>query len=190
MIEESPSPALAPALRARMGAAAVAAARAAGYRNAGTVEFLLEGDGDEARFYFLEMNTRLQVEHPVTEMVSGVDLVQAQLRVAGGEPLPWRQEDRCRSAGTPSSAASTRRIRRRASCRRPGRLLLYREPHGPGIRVDSGVVEGGEIPVLLRPDGRQADRARARRARRRSPRTPRALRALSTCSASAPTSRS
>jgi len=150
MIEESPSEALSPALRARMGEAAVAAARAAGYQNAGTVEFLLEGAGDTARFYFLEMNTRLQVEHPVTEMVVGVDLVHAQLRVASGEPLPWSQA---------SLAQRGHAIECRVYAEDPGQgflpqagpLLLYREPRGPGIRVDSGVVEGGEITVHYDP---------------------------------------
>src|SRR5262245_5804315 len=93
VIEESPSPVLNPELRQRMGKAAVAVARTAGYRNAGTVEFLVEGAGEAARFYFLEMNTRLQVEHPVTEQVTGIDVVRAQIAVAAGQPLAWRQED-------------------------------------------------------------------------------------------------
>ena len=150
VIEESPSPALTPAVRARMGDAAVAAARAVGYRNAGTVEFLLEGTGDDARFYFLEMNTRLQVEHPVTEAVVGVDLVRAQLAVAAGEPLPWSQASliqrghaiECRVyAEDPGSGFLPQ----------AGRILLYRAPQGPGIRVDAGVVEGGEVPVTYDP---------------------------------------
>jgi acetyl/propionyl-CoA carboxylase alpha subunit len=91
VLEETPSTALTPALRARMGAAAVALARAAGYANAGTVEFLLEGRGDDARFFFLEMNARLQVEHPITEAVTGVDLVRAQIEVAAGGAVPWTQ---------------------------------------------------------------------------------------------------
>jgi acetyl-CoA carboxylase biotin carboxylase subunit len=150
VVEESPSPALTPALRARMGEAAVAAARAARYSNAGTVEFLVEGKGDHARFYFLEMNTRLQVEHPVTEAVTGVDLVRAQIAVAAGERLPWSQDDlhqrghaiECRVYAEDPSAGFLPQA---------GRLLLYREPAGPGIRVDAGVVEGGEISVTYDP---------------------------------------
>jgi acetyl-CoA carboxylase biotin carboxylase subunit len=150
IIEESPSPALTPALRARMGEAAVAAARAAGYRNAGTIEFLLEGDGDGASFYFLEMNTRLQVEHPVTEATLGVDLVRAQLAVAAGEVLPWTQSDlvprghaiECRIyAEDPASGFLPQ----------AGALALYREPSGPGVRVDSGVVESDTIGLHYDP---------------------------------------
>ncbi len=150
VIEESPCPALSPALRARIGAAAVAAARAAGYQNAGTVEFLLEGDGDEARFYFLEINTRLQVEHPVTECVVGVDLVQAQLAVAGGAPLPWRQEELAQR-GHAIECRVYAEDPARGFLPQAGPLLRYREPSGPGVRVDAGVVEGGDVPVYYDP---------------------------------------
>ena len=150
IVEESPSPALTPALRDKMGAAAVAAARASDYRNAGTVEFLLEGSGDHANFYFLEMNTRLQVEHPVTEAVTGVDLVQAQFAVAAGGPLPWEQ----RSLSTRGHAIECRIYAEDPDQNflpQAGSLLLYREPAGPGIRVDSGVEEGGAIAVNYDP---------------------------------------
>ena len=150
MIEESPCAALSASIREQMGAAAVAAAEAVGYRNAGTCEFLLEGEGDSARFYFLEMNTRLQVEHPVTEAVVGVDLVHAQLRVASGEALPFSQE---------SLSQRGHAIECRVYAEDPaqgflpqaGPILLYREPQGPGIRVDSGVRKGSEVSVHYDP---------------------------------------
>jgi len=150
IIEESPCPAVTPAVRSRMGEAAVAAARAVGYRNAGTIEFLFDGDGEEARFYFLEMNTRLQVEHPVTEAVTGVDFVRAQFVVAAGDPLPWRQSDltqrghalECRVYAEDPQAGFLPQA---------GPLAVYREPSGPGIRVDSGVVEQDEITVNYDP---------------------------------------
>jgi acetyl-CoA/propionyl-CoA carboxylase biotin carboxyl carrier protein len=168
-IEESPCPALSPAVRDRMGAAAVAAAAAVGYRNAGTCEFLLEGEGDAARFYFLEMNTRLQVEHPVTECVTGVDLVQAQLRVAAGEPLPFTQ------AGLSQRGHA---IECRVYAEDPahgflpqaGTILLYREPRGPGVRVDGWIGHGTTVPVHYDPllakvivsaESREAARRRA-----------------------------
>ncbi len=150
IIEESPSLALTPRLRQRMGDAAVAAARAADYRNAGTVEFLVEGRGDEARFYFLEMNTRLQVEHPVTEMVTGLDLVRAQLLVAGGEPLAW-SEDHLQQRGHAIECRIYAEDPTADFLPQAGRLLLYREPPGPGIRVDSGVAEGDEVTVHYDP---------------------------------------
>ena len=150
IIEESPSPALTRGLRSRVTDAAIAAARAAGYHNAGTIEFLVEGEGDAARFYFLEMNTRLQVEHPVTEAVTGCDLVRAQFAVAAGQPLPWAQ---------PAIAQRGHAIECRVYAEAPesgflpqaGPLALYREPVGPGIRVDSGVVEGDVITVNYDP---------------------------------------
>lgn len=150
MIEESPCAALSAAVRDQMGAAAVAAARAVGYRNAGTCEFLLEGSGDSARFYFLEMNTRLQVEHPVTECVVGVDLVHAQLRVASGEPLPFTQ------AGLSQRGHA---IECRVYAEDPaqgfipqaGTVLLYQEPQGPGIRVDGWIEQGTAVSVHYDP---------------------------------------
>ena len=146
VVEESPSPALTPAVRARMGEAAVAAARAAGYVNAGTIEFLLEGAGDDARFYFLEMNTRLQVEHAITEAVTGVDLVHAQLAVAAGAPLPWTQE-----ALAPRGHAIEVRLcaedPEQGFLPQAGRLLACRFPQAPGLRIDAGVERGDAIPV-------------------------------------------
>ena len=177
VIEESPSPAITPGVRHRMGDAAVAAARAAGYRNAGTIEFLLDGDGDRAQFYFLEMNTRLQVEHPVTEEVTGVDLVRAQFVVADGGTLPWTQE----SLSQRGHALECRIYAEDAArdfLPQAGPLLLYREPSGPGIRVDSGVSEGDRVGVnydpllaklIVHAETREAARARAASALRQFP---------------------
>ena len=140
MVEECPSPIMTPELRARMGEAAVRAAKACGYENAGTVEFLLSGD----HFYFMEMNTRIQVEHPVTEFVTGVDLVKMQIRIAAGEELPFKQEDihltghaiECRiNAENPAQGF-------RPS---PGRITALHMPGGPGIRIDTAVYSGYEI---------------------------------------------
>ena len=147
VVEEAPSPIMTPELRARMGEAAVRLARAVGYRNAGTVEFLVDRDRN---FYFLEMNTRLQVEHPVTEMVTGIDLVKAQIRIAGGEPLWLAQEDvkirgwamECRIyAEDPDNGF--------IPC--PGRIVSLHEPSGPGIRNDNGMYEGLEITIFYDP---------------------------------------
>ena len=177
IVEESPSPAVTAVVRQRMGEAAVAAARAAGYRNAGTIEFLVEGEGDSARFYFLEMNTRLQVEHPVTEAVVGVDLVRAQFVVAEGGRLPWAQE-----ALSQRGHALECRIYAEDPARgflpQAGPLRLYREPVGPGIRVDSGVTEGDRVGVdydpllaklIVHAETRDAARARAVHALKRYP---------------------
>jgi len=152
IIEESPSPALSSGMRQRMTDAAVRAARAAGYRNAGTIEFLLESASrpEESHFYFLEMNTRLQVEHPVTEAETGLDLVRAQLLVASGDTLPWTQE---------STTIRGHAIEARVYAEDParnflpqgGRVLLYREPRLPGVRIDSGIVEGDTVSVFYDP---------------------------------------
>jgi len=148
VIEESPSPSLTPRLRARMTEAASAAARAAGYRNAGTIEFLV--DLRDGSFYFLEMNTRLQVEHPVTEQVTGRDLVRAQLLVADGQPLPWTQDD-ISQRGHAIEARIYAEDPAQGFLPQAGRLERYREPHLPGVRIDSGVVEGGEVSVYYDP---------------------------------------
>ena len=142
IIEETPSPLLTPELREQMGQAAVAAAKAVNYYNAGTIEFIF--DPILSSFYFLEMNTRLQVEHPITELVAGIDLVQWQIRIAAGEKFPFTQNDfhqhghaiECRVyAEDPSNGflPST------------GRLLQFLEPRGPGIRVDSGFKTGSDV---------------------------------------------
>ena len=147
LVEETPSPAVDAELRERIGRIAVDAARAAGYRSAGTIEGLLAPDG---AYYFMEMNTRVQVEHTITELVSGVDIVRAQIQIARGEPCSSRRT-RSGSRGTRSSAGSTPRIRRAASCRRRGRSPRYREPSGPGVRVDSGVAAGSVVSPLYDP---------------------------------------
>jgi acetyl/propionyl-CoA carboxylase alpha subunit len=147
VIEESPSPAVSPELRAQMGEVAVRAALAAGYTNAGTVEFLLAPDG---QFYFLEVNARLQVEHPVTELVTGIDLVHEQLRIAAGEPLGYDQ-----SAIQPRGYAVECRIYAEDPSAgfmpSTGTLIGYRPPGGPGVRVDSGVEEDAAISVYYDP---------------------------------------
>jgi len=162
VVEEAPSVAVSPELRRRMGEAAVAAARAVGYNNAGTVEFLLDGAG---RFFFLEMNTRIQVEHPVTEWVTGIDLVAAQIRIAEGEPLgPELDEVAPRGHAIEVRLYAEDPFQRFAPS--PGRIELLRLPEGPGIRNDSGVYEGSEVsihydPLLAKLSVWAADRERA-----------------------------
>jgi acetyl-CoA carboxylase biotin carboxylase subunit len=147
MIEEAPSVAVTPELRARMGAAAVAAARAAGYVNAGTCEFLLDRDGE---FYFLEMNTRIQVEHPVTELVTGVDLVQWQLRVAAGERLPFRQEELA-PRGWAIECRITSEDPANGFLPSTGRVRYLHLPSGPGVRWDGGIEAGSEVGLFYDP---------------------------------------
>ena len=147
VIEETPAPRYSDELRQRMAVAAIAAARGVDYRNAGTVEFIVTPEGE---FYFLEMNTRLQVEHPVTELVTGVDLVRAQIDVASGKPMPWTQ-DQLRQRG---HAIEVRVYAEDPDDRflpQSGTIAAYREPGGPGVRVDAGVMRGSEIGVKFDP---------------------------------------
>jgi acetyl/propionyl-CoA carboxylase alpha subunit len=148
IIEETPSPLLTPELRAEMGKAAVAAAKVVGYYNAGTIEFIV--DPDTLKFYFLEMNTRLQVEHPITELVTGLDLVHWQIRVAAGEPFPFDG-----SQFTQRGHAIECRVYAEDPANgflpSTGRLLQYIEPRGPGIRVDAGFTAGDEVTHFYDP---------------------------------------
>ena len=147
LVEETPSPAVDPELRARIGAIAVEAARAAEYRSAGTIEGLLSPDGD---YYFLEMNTRIQVEHTVTELVTGLDLVREQVLIAAGEPLTFSQDD-VRLQGHAIECRINAEDVAQGFLPSPGLITAYREPGGPGVRVDSGVAEGVEIAGLYDP---------------------------------------
>ncbi len=147
VVEESPSPFITPAMRRAMGEVAIKAAQAVGYFSAGTIEFLADADRN---FYFLEMNTRIQVEHPITEMVTGVDLVKAQIEVAAGAPLPFSQQDlsqrgwavECRIYAEDPAAGFAPA---------PGRIDTLRWPSGPGVRNDAGVYAGAEVPVFYDP---------------------------------------
>jgi acetyl-CoA carboxylase biotin carboxylase subunit len=162
VLEESPSPAVTPEMRRRMGETAVQAAKAANYSNAGTIEFLADAQGD---FYFLEMNTRLQVEHPITELVTGLDLVHLQIRIAAGEKLPFTQKDiqlrghaiECRVyAEDPDNNFFPS----------PGRISSCLEPSGAGVRLDSGIYPGWNVgtdydPLLSKLIAYGGDRSQA-----------------------------
>ena len=147
IVEESPSPALGEKLRKKMGQAAVAVARAVGYTNAGTIEFMLDEDKN---FYFLEVNARVQVEHPVTEMVTGVDIVKTQLAIAAGEELRFAQKDVSRRG----HALECRVYAEDAAANflpSAGKILFLREPIGPGVRLDGGIYGGYDVPVHYDP---------------------------------------
>jgi acetyl-CoA carboxylase biotin carboxylase subunit len=147
MIEEAPSIAVTPEIRRAMGETAVAAASAAGYTNAGTCEFLLDTDG---KFYFLEMNTRIQVEHPVTELVTGLDLVQWQIRIAAGEKLPFKQEDLV-PRGWAIECRITSEDPANGFLPSTGRISYLHLPSGPGVRWDGGIEVGSEIGLFYDP---------------------------------------
>jgi acetyl-CoA carboxylase biotin carboxylase subunit len=147
VVEESPSPFITPEMRLRMGEVAVKAAKAVNYSSAGTVEFLVDS---KRNFYFLEMNTRIQVEHPITEMVTGVDLVKTQIRIAAGEPLPFRQEDLAQK-GWAIECRVYAEDPANGFVPAPGRITALKFPEGPGVRNDAGVYQGAEVPVFYDP---------------------------------------
>ncbi|MBI5034060.1 MAG: acetyl-CoA carboxylase biotin carboxylase subunit [Chloroflexi bacterium] len=147
LVEESPSVALDDTLREKMGKAAVAAAKSANYVNAGTIEFLLDKDRN---FYFLEMNTRLQVEHPVTELVTGIDIVKEQLRIASGRPLSYRQED-VEQRGWSIECRITSEDAYNGFLPSTGKIISLHEPTGPGVRLESALYEGFEVSLYYDP---------------------------------------
>jgi acetyl-CoA carboxylase biotin carboxylase subunit len=147
VVEESPSPFITPEMRRQMGEVAVRAARAVNYVSAGTVEFLADADRN---FYFLEMNTRIQVEHPITEMVTGVDLVRTQIEVAAGAKLPFRQEDLAQR-GWAIECRIYAEDPENGFVPAPGKIETLKLPNGPGVRNDSGVYAGADVPVFYDP---------------------------------------
>ncbi len=147
VVEESPSPFVTAEMRRKMGEVAVKAARAVNYFSAGTIEFLADADRN---FYFLEMNTRIQVEHPVTELVTGVDLVKTQIEIAAGQALPFRQED-LRQTGWAVECRIYAEDPAHGFVPSPGRIETLRFPDGPGVRNDAGVYAGAEVPVYYDP---------------------------------------
>jgi acetyl-CoA carboxylase biotin carboxylase subunit len=158
VIEEAPSPALTPELRQRMGEAAVQAARAVNYRNAGTIEFLLDVDGS---FYFMEMNTRIQVEHPVTENITGLDLIKEQIRIAAGQPLGYQQQDLSINGWSIEARVTAEDPWTFAPS--PGLIQTFHAPGGPGIRLDTAAYAGYKVqPYYDSMIGKLIARARTR----------------------------
>jgi len=166
LIEESPSPAISARMRKKMGEVAVAAARSVKYKNAGTIEFIVSGD----KFYFMEMNTRIQVEHPVTEMVTGIDLVKEQIKVAAGLPLEFRQEDIVINGHSFECRINAEDPVKFTPC--PGKITSFNAPGGPGVRVDTAVYQNYTVPptydsmiAKLIVHGKDRDEAMARMSR-------------------------
>jgi len=140
LVEEAPSPIITAKMRKRMGEVAVAAAKAVKYKNAGTIEFIVEGD----KFYFMEMNTRIQVEHPITEMVTGIDLIKEQIKVAAGIPLSFRQDDVQINGHSFECRINAEDPDKFTPC--PGKITSYNAPGGPGVRVDTAVYTNYTVP--------------------------------------------
>ena len=166
LIEEAPSPVLTPKMRKKMGEIAVSAAKAVKYRNAGTIEFIVSGD----KFYFMEMNTRIQVEHPVTEMVTGIDLVKEQIKIAAGIPLGFRQDDVHINGHSFECRINAEDPQKFTPC--PGKITTYNAPGGPGVRVDTAIYSNYTVPpnydsliAKLIVHGKNRDEAMARMSR-------------------------